>query len=423
MKKLWSVFTVVLIAVFYLACDENITRVTEVNKVTGMPVLEFGEAMPKCIVDNEGSLIFVKDSGKVYYCVDKKWSVMNGEDGAVGPAGPKGRDGKNGEKGDSGIQGEKGEKGDKGDKGDPGEKGEKGDKGNPGLQGEKGDKGETGDKGEQGPKGDPGESGNNGAAGKSCTVKDLQDGSGYKIICGGDSVGVLHHGKAIEYEPTSIYDANKNTLTDLRDGQIYKTTTITATDYSRVWMAQNLNYRYYQKTAGGGDADSSSYCYNNSSSNCNNFGRLYIWSAAADSAAQFSNDAAGCGYSVKCDIKTRVRGVCPEGWHLPSYEEFLHMIDELGGADSLGYRLKATSGWNNNGNGIDSYGFSARPAGKRSLNVTYELLGKTAFFWTTKESSGTGAYVVNINADEADFKYGGIKVQSEAFSVRCIKDY
>ena len=99
------------------------------------------------------------------------------------------------------------------------------------------------------------------------------------------------------------------------------------------------------------------------------------------------------------------------------------MIDELGGADSLGYRLKATSGWNNNGNGIDSYGFSARPAGKRSLNVTYELLGKTAFFWTTKESSGTGAYVVNINADEADFKYGGVKVQSEAFSVRCIKDY
>lgn len=57
-----------------------------------------------------------------------------------------------------------------------------------GKDGDKGDQGVKGDSGVAGPQGDPGE------AGKSCTAEILADFSGMKMICGGDSVGVIRNG-------------------------------------------------------------------------------------------------------------------------------------------------------------------------------------------------------------------------------------
>ena len=72
------------------------------------------------------------------------------------------------------------------------------------------------------------------------------------------------------------------TLTDDRDGQTYKTVKIG----EQWWMAENLNYRYIQQTYNGGEKDSSSYCYNDDPANCEKYGRLYLWSAAMDSAGR-----------------------------------------------------------------------------------------------------------------------------------------
>ena len=74
------------------------------------------------------------------------------------------------------------------------------------------------------------------------------------------------------------------TLVDERDGQIYKTVKIG----NQIWMAENLNYAYLQPTE---RLDSSSWCYDNEPANCDKFGRLYLWSAAIDSAALFSEMA------------------------------------------------------------------------------------------------------------------------------------
>ncbi len=57
-------------------------------------------------------------------------------------------------------------------------------------------------------------------------------------------------------------------------------------------MAENLNYAYLQPTS---TKDSSSECYNNSPDSCAKYGRLYLWSAAMDSAAIFSKDGKDCG--------------------------------------------------------------------------------------------------------------------------------
>ena len=107
-------------------------------------------------------------------------------------------------------------------------------------------------------------------------------------------------------------------MTDERDGQVYKTVYVESID--RTWMIQNLNYAYLQPTA---ELDSSSWCQNDDPENCGKNGRLYIWSAAMDSAGLFSEDGNGCGYGVICDYPEPdtanffwywiVRGVCPAG--------------------------------------------------------------------------------------------------------------
>ena len=110
-------------------------------------------------------------------------------------------------------------------------------------------------------------------------------------------------------------------MTDERDGQVYKTVYVESID--RTWMIQNLNYAYLQPTA---ELDSSSWCQNDDPEDCGKNGRLYIWSAAMDSAGLFSEDGKGCGYGVKCYWYWIVRGVCPAGWHLPNSDEWSEFI-------------------------------------------------------------------------------------------------
>ena len=115
-------------------------------------------------------------------------------------------------------------------------------------------------------------------------------------------------------------------MVDERDGQTYRTVTIGG---EVTWMAKNLNYAYLQPTA---DLDSSSRCLGNWSTGCDEYGRLYLWSAMMDSAAIFSDKTRGCGYYetadewVKCDSKGNIRGVCPEGWRLPTYSDYRKLI-------------------------------------------------------------------------------------------------
>lgn len=75
-----------------------------------------------------------------------------------------------------------------------------------------------------------------------------------------------------------------------------------------------------------------------------------------------------CGYNANCELTYPVRGVCPEGWHLPDSTEFQQLIDYLGGMSVAGTKLKATSGWGNNP-GTDDYGFTALSVGSRRRTV------------------------------------------------------
>ena len=217
-------------------------------------------------------------------------------------------------------------------------------------------------------------------------------------------------------------DIDYGEFTDERDGQVYKTVKIG----SQTWMAENLNYAYNERTA-------KSYCYNNyynnyfnnSADSCAKYGRLYLWSAAMDSAAVFSDGGKGCGVGKTCRPSGIVRGVCPEGWHLPSYDEWNALHTAVGGPSIAGTMLKSQTGWTMYSGilaGSDAYGFSALPAGSRSNDGYFYSAGNYAIFWSSCEYNRFGAYRMNLYDASEDAYLDYYYAKNTAFSVRCLKD-
>ena len=211
----------------------------------------------------------------------------------------------------------------------------------------------------------------------------------------------------------------KGTMTDERDGQTYKTVKIG----TQTWMAENLNYAYTDVpyNYSGYTSDSTSWCYSNAAANCTKYGRLYTWAAAMDSVGTWSANGKGCGYNKTCSPTYLVRGVCPEGWHLPTQTEWKTLFTAVGGSSTAGKMLKSTSGWNSSGNGTDAYSFSALPAGLRNYNGYYDFEGYYAYFWSSTVSNGNYAYLMYLG-----YSYDGASLDNDGkdigFSVRCVKD-
>ncbi len=236
----------------------------------------------------------------------------------------------------------------------------------------------------------------------------------FLVACGDDdSFTPAPHEDDLSHEddtPEYSSDSDDSKFTDSRDGQVYKTVKIG----DQIWMAENLNYAYLQPTS---RMDSSSFCYENSADSCAKYGRLYLWSAAIDSAAVLSTDNIVCGYGWSCTFPEKVRGVCPEGWHLPSKDEWETLITTVGGSGTAGERLKSRSGWNDRG-GKDDYGFAALPAGY--YGSAFGFAGDYAFFWSSTEFGGSDAYDMKLYYSDSAVldKYDKFM----ALSVRCVKD-
>ena len=195
---------------------------------------------------------------------------------------------------------------------------------------------------------------------------------------------------------------NYGEMTDSRDGQVYKTVKIG----SQVWMAQNLNYE-----------TKNSYCYNDSTTYCEKYGRLYTWAAAMDSVK------IGCGNGLVCSPAYPVQGVCPDGWHLPDTTEWNEMLVIAGGGyiTLAGEALKSQGGWPSNENTTDALGFSAVPVGYKNYEGVFKNMNKYVDFWSSTDIEDGYAYVLMLRSeyDEAHLEYGG---KDDAVAVRCVRN-
>ena len=158
---------------------------------------------------------------------------------------------------------------------------------------------------------------------------------------------------------------NYGTLTDARDGHKYKTVQIG----NQTWMAENLNYIDTLKMGcskiDGYRFCSEATCLDRQNKTCDVVGAFYTWAAAVDSARLVSesvNPEKCCFCGAKCSMPAQVQGICPDGWHLPSDDEWKTLFISVGGVDFAGQALKARNGWGEEYN-QDAYGFSALPTG------------------------------------------------------------
>lgn len=238
------------------------------------------------------------------------------------------------------------------------------------------------------------------------TIYFLKDG----MIVNKQSIKSTDVDSVIFYKPTI---APSGTFTDARDGNVYNWVIIG----SQVWMAENL--KYLPDVVGPGTGSQTSpyyyvYGYNGTdvneakaSANYSEYGVLYNWPAAMAASANRSSNP------------SRVQGVCPAGWHLPSDIDWTQLIDNVGSDGAT--KLKSTSGWNNNGNGTDEYGFTALPGGNRSFDGTFNYIGNNGYWWSATEYDDSNAWC-RVMFFSSVYVFRNSYEKNMGFSVRCVKD-
>jgi uncharacterized protein (TIGR02145 family) len=198
----------------------------------------------------------------------------------------------------------------------------------------------------------------------------------------------------IPEDTKEVQNENSDCFTDSRDMTTYPLMTFG----DQTWMTKNLSF----------DVPGGSYCYDNNPSNCGIYGNLYTWEAAGNA--------------------------CPDGWHLPSDEEWKMLERFIGmeekSAKKIGLRGKtegfilrdASEGsWPAKWETGIANGFNALPGGYYLNENKSAEKDKSAVFWTSTEYNTETAYYRKIVQSK-----GGIhryyNDKSRGYSVRCLKD-
>ena len=209
-------------------------------------------------------------------------------------------------------------------------------------------------------------------------------------------------------------------LVDKRDSAIYRLVTINGA----TWMAENLNFAYNGERKGGGPSD---LCYGDDEKNCDKYGRLYFYSAAMDSAGIWSKDGEGCGWYMQCSLTYPIRGICPEGSHLPDTTEWRNLfgVQEFNQVpwQLYDYLAKNTSNDEWNKNATDLYDFSILPAGygdQAYTGPTFSYIDQNALFGSSVK---TQTISISGSGDRPHTEFWtGTHQHDMLFSIRCVMD-
>ncbi len=198
------------------------------------------------------------------------------------------------------------------------------------------------------------------------------------------------------------------------EGNLYRTVQIG----SQCWMAENLrcttspsghpwyNNPYFS-------ASQPEYAAYYATPMDPRHGILYNWTAAMDFPA-FQNSAK--------PVAQPVRGICPDGWHLPSNAEWDQLFSLLGGHRVAGEMMKAPSKMWDPYYSIrrENSGFDAVPAGAFTENG-HQGYGLQTYFWCSDNFSRNQAWCC-ILYDYKNDGYNYLDYKCYGHSVWCVKN-
>lgn len=166
---------------------------------------------------------------------------------------------------------------------------------------------------------------------------------------------------------------------------------------NQCWFKENLDVG----TMMSGSADQTDnsiiekYCYDNNTANCALYGGLYQWNEA-----------------MQYVTTEGARGICPEGWHVPTRAQFITL------SDFVGWLANALRREDQGINSTNTSGFSGLYAGFRDFSY-FTQLATHVYFWSTTPDEYGYAYMSLSNYANPYFNsapgYCGT-------SIRCLKD-
>jgi uncharacterized protein (TIGR02145 family) len=192
-----------------------------------------------------------------------------------------------------------------------------------------------------------------------------------------------------------------------------KISLIEVTIGKQVWMSENLNVDKFrngdlipeaktdEEWEKAGENGEPAWCYyNNNPVNGDRYGKLYNWYAVNDP-----------------------RCLAPEGWKIPSDEDWTSLTYFLGG--DAGKKMKSTESWadfdGESGNGTNESGFSGLPGGLRYDLGSLYFIGKFGGWWSSTELDTDFAFYRGLGHDFGNLgRFNDVK--PNGFSVRCLRD-
>ena len=259
----------------------------------------------------------------------------------------------------------------------------------------------------------------------SYTISALSPGTTYYIKAYAITNSVTEYGNEKSFTTSAPL---LNTVIDI-DGNIYNTVQIG----DQTWMADNLKVTHYPDGSPIRHVEDSAiwfhfgrydkaFCYyENVLVNGYVYGALYTWTAAINDTLGSDTNPSG------------IRGICPDGWHMPSDSEwkqlemFLGMSQEE--ADNMDWRGTDEGGkmknadlnlWKSPNNGAtNESGFNALPGGWRHGGGYFTGLGNEARFWTSTGMGYAWFRQLDYNSSRINRDFFGYY---QGYSVRCVKD-
>jgi uncharacterized protein (TIGR02145 family) len=198
---------------------------------------------------------------------------------------------------------------------------------------------------------------------------------------------------------------NSETVIDV-DGNVYHTIKIG----TQIWLLENLKTTKYnshapiQKLKDNAkwefDASGAYDWYNDDQSNKDIYGALYNWAAVNKG------------------------NLAPQGWHIPSIEEWQVLIDFLGGEKIAGGKMKdlGIDFWDKpNTGGDNSSGFKAVASGVKNKDGSFSFAGNRSLFWSSTSSNLLQAKTITLMFNSPKL-YIFSNSKNYGCAVRCIKD-